>query len=38
MRFGVEIIGDEIVIEVPAPAPKVSIREALLAAAREERT
>jgi nitrite reductase/ring-hydroxylating ferredoxin subunit len=38
MRFAVEIIGDEIVIEVPAPAPKVSIREALLAAAREERT
>jgi len=37
-RFNVEIIGDEIVVEVPAPAPKLPIREALLAAAREERT
>ncbi len=38
VKFNVEIIGDEIVIDVPAPAPKLSIREALLAAAREERT
>ena len=38
MRFTLEIIGDDIVIDVPSPAPKLSIREALLAAAREERS
>ena len=36
-RFPVAIIGDDVVIDVPSPAPKLSIREALLAAAREER-
>ena len=38
MRFSLEIIGDEIVVDVPPPAPTLSIRQALLAAAREERS
>ena len=37
MSFPVEIIGDDILVDVPPPAPKLSIREALLAAAREEK-
>jgi nitrite reductase/ring-hydroxylating ferredoxin subunit len=34
--YAVEIIGDDILVDVPPPAPRMSIREALLAAAREE--
>jgi hypothetical protein len=37
MSFPLEIIGDDIIVNVPPPAPTLSIREALLAAAREEK-
>ena len=37
VSYSLEILGDDIVVEVPPPAPKLSIREALLAAAREEK-
>jgi nitrite reductase/ring-hydroxylating ferredoxin subunit len=35
VSYSLEILGDDIVVDVPPPAPKLSIREALLAAARE---